>query len=34
MSEIKFSVPGQEPIDPAYVRFRDGWEKHIIGHNQ
>jgi hypothetical protein len=28
MPDLQF--PGQEPLDPAYVRFRDGWAAWII----
>jgi hypothetical protein len=29
-----FKQPGQEPVDPRYARFRDGWSKYIIGKAQ
>ena len=25
---------GDEPVDPRYARFRDGWDQHIIGKVQ
>ena len=26
-----FKLPGEEPVDRQYVRFRDGWSAYIIG---
>lgn len=34
MTEGFLGVPGQEPVDPRYARFRDGWSKYIIGKPQ
>jgi hypothetical protein len=28
--ELEFTPLGQEPVDPAYARFRDGWAAWII----
>jgi hypothetical protein len=28
------STPGDEPVDPVYERFRDGWSKWIVGKRQ
>ena len=34
MTNLSFKVPGQEPVDPRYASFRDGWAKYIIGRPQ
>lgn len=34
MPDLKFTPIGQEPVDPAYAGFRDGWATWIIDKRQ